>query len=147
MTTEETEKRETEFEKFEKALEYWYEGALLTVQREALMAEVRSKKAPGANQEGAPLDHPVRVPSPPETLYQVIAVYRYTRGNNDLTNPGMGYGELTPEACWHLADGKLERKIFEVRRTRSARQRIDPSAKKRGNSIAPPSAPPATSPA
>ena len=151
----------TEFDEFEHALKYWNQAALLTAQRERLMNLEYYAKKDAANQSAAQarkgdlyetpvpaaakqsagsheIDLPREVPTPPRSLYKVITIYRYTRGNNDLANPGMGYGELTNEKCWRRdCYGRYHLNEFHVRRTRSARQRIDPESNRLGSSLKP----------
>lgn len=154
---------------FEEALRYWNQAALLLAKRVRLMNPERypeqlenepREKSPPVERHSEHMKHrapspavvppppqasseaeglPPNVPRPPPTFYKVITIYRYTRGNNDLANPGMGYGELTREKCWQKkSDGEYHLVDFHVRRTRSARQRIDPDSNRRGNSLKPP---------
>ena len=121
---------------YKHALRFWPKNAIVSVQRQALAIESEKKAAAKrpAKEPSPPSELPERggqpdpVPSLPEDLYRVETVYRYTRGNNDLTNPGMGYGELTRETTWRAAPPNgatvLTTSSFDVRRTRSSRQRV-----------------------
>jgi hypothetical protein len=68
-----------------------------------------------------------KLPELPPLLYSFDSVYRYTRGVNDISNPGMGYGEMTRETRWS-SDGYVLKKVeLSLRRTRTGRQEIDRS--------------------
>ncbi len=58
-------------------------------------------------------------------LYSFESVYRYTRGINDISNPGMGYGEVTRETRWSRKGDTLSRVELAMRRTRTGRQEVD----------------------
>lgn len=120
---------------------FWLNRDILTSQRHRLkeQAKARSTQEPTPKKPWGPataslptLKSPParalnsRVSEPPPVLYEIESVYRFTRGNNDLTNPGMGYGELTEEGAWELQDdGSVRLRLFYVRRTRSARRRLE----------------------
>ena len=61
----------------------------------------------------------------PPMLYSFDSVYRYTRGINDISNPGIGYGEMTRETRWSGTGNTLIRVEIAMRRTRTGRQEID----------------------
>lgn len=65
----------------------------------------------------------------PPMLYSFDSVYRYTRGINDISNPGMGYGEVTRETRWSRTGDTLSRVELAMRRTRTGRQEIDRAPK------------------
>jgi hypothetical protein len=106
--------------------EFWIQGDVLAVERRRLVAPERSAAASGspASLSLSASKTPPGVKDPPHDQYLVAAVYRYTRSDNDLTNPGMGYGELTQEAAWETTSTGLHLRKFYVRRTRSARKRF-----------------------
>jgi hypothetical protein len=105
--------------------EFWLSRDILTAQRHKLKEARVKVQVAGAKHAPPPETNP-RVTDPPAVLYKVESIYRFTRGNNDLTNPGMGYGELTEEAAWELqVDGTLKLRSFFVRRTRSGRKRVE----------------------
>ena len=66
----------------------------------------------------------------PPMLYSFDSVYRYTRGINDISNPGMGYGEVTRETRWSRTGETLIRVELAMRRTRTGRQEIDRAPKR-----------------
>jgi hypothetical protein len=66
----------------------------------------------------------------PPMLYSFDSVYRYTRGINDISNPGMGYGEVTRETRWSGTGDTLIRAELAMRRTRTGRQEIDRAPKR-----------------
>jgi hypothetical protein len=66
----------------------------------------------------------------PPMLYSFESVYRYTRGINDISNPGIGYGEVTRETRWSGTGDTLSRVEIAMRRTRTGRQEIDRAPKR-----------------
>jgi hypothetical protein len=68
---------------------------------------------------------PVEPRELPPLLYSFDVVYRYTRGVNDISNPGIGYGEMTRETRWSTKGDTLSKVELSMRRTRTGRQEID----------------------
>jgi hypothetical protein len=66
----------------------------------------------------------------PPMLYSFDSVYRYTRGINDISNPGIGYGEMTRETRWSRTGDTLTRVELAMRRTRTGRQEMDRAPKR-----------------
>ena len=89
------------------------------------------KQAPAAAESGRSEE---KVGEPqhqlPPMLYSFESVYRYTRGINDISNPGMGYGEVTRETRWSGTGDTLSRVEIAMRRTRTGRQEIDRAPKR-----------------
>lgn len=110
--------------------EFWPTRDVLSSQRFGLKEKRRRLGVPKISRKSEPIEPPkarvnARVAEPPPAMYEVESVYRFTRANNDLTNPGMGYGEITEEAAWELHEGKMRLRSFFVRRTRSSRKRLE----------------------
>jgi hypothetical protein len=102
----------------------WSRADVLAVQRHSLIAGAKARAqarqscsyvANCANE--TPVDRSV-----PSLLHGAESIYRYTRGVNDLTNPGMGYGELTHEQRMLRIGEQLIIRNARIRRTRSGRQ-------------------------
>lgn len=87
-----------------------------------------ARKAPEASADGTnatPVAHPTKDdPKLPPLLYSFDVIYRYTRGVNDISNPGMGYGELTKETRWAIEGKQLTKIELTLRRTRTGRQEV-----------------------
>jgi hypothetical protein len=79
----------------------------------------------GSASDALPPAHPTKDdPKLPPLLYSFDVIYRYTRGVNDISNPGMGYGELARETRWSKIGGTLSRVDLTLRRTRTGRQEV-----------------------
>jgi hypothetical protein len=115
--------------------DYWSERDLLVMQRRCLLNErheIFQQKTPqpkaAARSAQMSLAAPIRapgLPAPPPLLYSFDTVYRFTRGVNDLSNTGLGYGELNREArLVPNENSTLTPEYWWLRRTRTGWQRL-----------------------